>query len=72
MSFPFSISTFILPLFSLDVEVTRSTPLRPFKLSSYCNTKTLEKNIESSEACYTIVETGEKKCLINGNIVTVE
>ena len=30
----FSISTVIVPLFSLDTDVTRSIPFNPFKLSS--------------------------------------
>ena len=38
ISLPFSISTLILPLFSLEVEVTLSTPSKPFKLSSILRT----------------------------------
>ena len=38
ISFPFSISTLILPLFSFEVEVTRSTPLSPLRLSSIFRT----------------------------------
>jgi len=34
MSRSFSTSTVIEPEFSLDIEVTRSTPINPFKLSS--------------------------------------
>ena len=38
ISFPFSISTLIDPAFSREVEVTRSTPCKPFRLSSILST----------------------------------
>ena len=38
MFFPFSTSTFTLAVFSFEIEVTRSTPTIPFKLSSILRT----------------------------------